>query len=142
MRKSTFTHQFIWKSSTEFGLNRINHKVHFWSYLKSYFKPLYFLLKLKWRTNYTPRSILRAVEYICINKSAVDKVKKRFKSAHSAVTNIPTKPWFKSLDHRFVLLIWHPFVIACVKSIYCMLHFLLLCRLPIRSSWLRSCQIW
>jgi len=56
------------------------------------------------------------VEHICIHKSAVDKVE--FKSAHSAVTDIPTKALFKLLDHRFVLLICHPFVIA----IYYMLH--------------------
>lgn len=64
-----------------------------------YFQTTAFSFKCKLECKHKKKvSIRRSVEFICIHKAAVDKVE--FKSAHSAVTDIPTKPLFKSGDRH------------------------------------------
>lgn len=107
------------------------------------FRPLPFLWSVNWKTGFqnVSQSTLRFAEFICIHKAVVDKVE--FKSAHCQT--FPQKPHSNhETDNRFVLLIWHVFVIACVKlcPTVTKLYSWLCCRVPKRSSWLRSCQTW
>lgn len=91
-------------------------------------------------------------QYVCIHKAVADKVE--FKSAHSAVADIPTKTWFKSEKLRFLRLInihriyykaylhWKspdcPANVCASLYLRCVFVF---CRSQKRSDWLRNCQI-